>query len=80
MDNIYETQEKNKSKLLKEDILTEREFYLEDSEFYLKDSDFYPPADNRTLDVHRRIYKGRDFEEYANYIYDLYEEEGFYED
>lgn len=73
MDNIYETQEKNKGKLLKEDILTEKDFYL-------KDSDFYPPADNRTLDIHRRIYKGRDFEEYASYIYDLYEEEGFYED
>lgn len=66
MDNIYETQEKNKGKLLKEDILTEREFY--------------PPADNRTLDIHRRIYKGKDFEEYANYIYNLYEEEDFYED
>lgn len=58
-----------KNKLLYKDELTEESFYL-------KDSDFYPPADNRTF----HIYSGQDFEEYAEYIYDLYEEEGFYED
>ena len=49
---------------------------LKDSELYLTEKDFYPPADNRTF----HVYKGEEFIEYASYIYDLYEEEGFYED
>lgn len=42
----------------------------------LKDSDFYPPSDNRTF----HMYHDEEFLEYTEYIYDLYESEGFYED
>lgn len=72
MDNIYETQ--NKNKMSYNDELTEK--------------DFYPPADNRMLhtyniedfeDEEEYIKYIKEFEEYTEYIYDLYEEEGFYE-
>lgn len=68
MDNL-------KDKLLYEDELTEESFYPKDRDFYSEDNDFYPPEDNRIF----HIYSGQEFEEYAKYIYDLYEEEGFYE-
>lgn len=68
-----ETQNKNKKLNNK---LKGSELYLTENDFYLKDSDFYPPADNRTF----HMYHSKEFMEYASYIYDLYEEEGFYED
>lgn len=68
MDNFNTKQEAYRSKLYKERK-------DKDSDFCLKDSDFYPPADNRTF----HMYTGEEFEEYTEYIYDFYEDEGFYE-
>ena len=48
--------------------------------YYLSEEDFYPPSDDRTLE--RYIYDTGHtvkFDEYAKYIYDLYEEEDYYE-
>jgi hypothetical protein len=46
----------------------------------LVEEDFYPAHDNRTLQSYIRDVRGGDsFEEYAEYIFDLYEEEGYYE-
>lgn len=82
MDNFNTKQEAYRSKLYKERkdkdndfCSTDSDFCLIDSDFCLKDSDFYPPSDNRTF----HMYAGKEFEEYTEYIYDLYEDEGFYE-
>lgn len=48
--------------------------------YYLSEEDFYPPSDNRTLKSY--IYDVKyspNFVEYAKFIYDLYEEEDYYE-
>ena len=86
MGNIYEIQKKlNKiqNKTHKKDsefCLKDSGFYLKDSEFCLKDSDFYPPADTRMLcSLIEDIDEENNYLEYAEFIYDLYEEEGYYE-
>lgn len=64
---IKEEKEKTivKNKWMQNDILT--------------DEDFYPPFDDRTIHTYmREIYNG-EFFEYAEYIYDLYESEDYYE-
>ena len=51
-----------------------------DDDFCLTDSDFYPPYDDRILESYIEDIEDSDsFEEYARYIFDLYEEEGYYE-
>ena len=75
MDNFNTKQEAYRSKLYKERKDKDSDFYSTDNDFYLTDSDFYPPSDNRTF----HMYAGKEFEEYTEYIYDLYEDEGFYE-
>ena len=46
----------------------------------LNEEDFYPPSDDRVLESYiEDIEDGINFAEYAEYIYDLYEEEGYYE-
>lgn len=52
-------------------------FILDD--YILNEEDFYPPSDNRTLKTNiKEMYKG-EFEEYTEYIFDLYESEDYYE-
>lgn len=47
--------------------------------YILSEEDFYPPSDNRTLKTNiKEMYKG-EFEEYTEYIFDLYESEDYYE-
>lgn len=72
MGNIYEIQKKlNK---------IQNKTHKKDSEFCLKDSDFYPPADTRMLcSLIEDIDEENNYLEYAEFIYDLYEEEGYYE-
>ncbi len=42
--------------------------------------DFYPPSDNRTLKSNvRDIYGGDNFADYCEYIFELLEEEEYYE-
>lgn len=61
-------------------IEKEENFCLKDSDFCLKEESFYPPADNRYLQsLVEDINDEDNFVEYAKFIYDLYEEEGFYE-
>lgn len=53
---------------------------LKDSDFYLKDRDFYPPQDDRVLtSLIEDIDEEDNFENYAKFIYCLYEKEGYYE-
>lgn len=64
-------------------ILNSREnniINLEDDDFYLTEEDFYPPSDDRVLKA--GIYQIKNdvsFEEYTEYIFDLYEREKYYE-
>lgn len=46
----------------------------------LTEEDFYPPSDDRvwTSNVYD-IYGGDNFADYTEYIFDLYESEGYYE-
>ena len=60
--------------------IQEEEFCLKDSDFYLTEESFYPPADNRCLQsLIEDINNEDNFIEYAKFIYDLYEDEGYYE-
>lgn len=46
----------------------------------LSEVDFYPPSDNRFLKSYiYDISNGDNFNDYATHIYDLYEEEEYYE-
>ena len=77
MENFYDTQN-GTNKINNE--LNDNEFCLKDSDFCLKDSDFYPPSDDRVLRSYiRDVCEDNNFREYAEYIYDLYEEENYYE-
>lgn len=47
---------------------------------YLTEADFYPPTDNRVLESNvKDIVGGDNFADYCEYIFDLLEEEGYYE-
>lgn len=72
MGNIYEIQKKlNK---------TQNKPYENELNIELTEKSFYPPADTRILhSLIEDIGEGNNYLEYAEYIYDLYEEEGFYE-
>lgn len=51
-----------------------------EEDFYLTEESFYPPADNRCLQsLIEDINNEDNFIEYAKFIYDLYEDEGYYE-
>lgn len=46
----------------------------------LTDNDFYPPSDNRVLKSYIEDINGGDnFADYCEYIFKLYEEEGYYD-
>lgn len=46
----------------------------------LREEDFYPPSDDRTFKSNvYDIYGGDNLADYAEYIFGLYEEEGYYE-
>ena len=46
----------------------------------LNEEDFYPPQDNRMLQsLIEDIFGGDNFFEYTKYIFDLHEEEEYYE-
>ena len=74
----YENQnETNEIKYIKE---LADDFCSSEKDFCLTDSDFYPPADDRYLESFIEDINDEDnFVEYSKYIFDLYEEENFYE-
>lgn len=46
----------------------------------LTEADFYPPSDDRVLKSNiEDIYGGDTFADYCGYIFNLYEEEGYYD-
>ena len=46
----------------------------------LTDSDFYPPSDNRVLKSYiEDVDEENNFADYCKYIFDIYEEEGYYD-
>ncbi len=52
----------------------------EDIYDYLTEESFYPPLDNRYLESYIEDIDGGDnFAEYCEYIFELLEEEGYYE-
>jgi hypothetical protein len=71
MENFYDVQNGTVNKM---------DDKLKDSTVYLTESDFYPPSDDRVLRSYiRDVCEDNNFREYAEYIYDLYEEENYYE-
>lgn len=72
MGNIYEIQKKlNKM---------QSKTYENEPNIELTEESFYPPADTRTLhSLIEDIGENNNYLEYAEYIYDLYEEENYYE-
>ena len=51
-----------------------------DKFYYLTENDFNQPTDNRVLkSVVEDIYGGDNFEDYCQYIFELLEEEGYYD-
>ena len=54
--------------------------YLKDNDFTLSESDFYPPSDNRVLKSYIEDIDGGDnFTDYCEYIFELLEEEEYYD-
>ena len=48
--------------------------------FQLTEVDFYPPSDDRVLESYvEDIEDGENFADYCEYIFELLEEEGYYE-
>lgn len=80
-ENQNEVNETKHIEKLDEDFcLKDSDIYLKDSDFYLTEESFYPPVDNRYLQsLVEDINDEDNFVEYAKFIYDLYEEEGYYE-
>lgn len=75
MGNFYEIQ-KNIINKMDDKINYELESELNE----LTKESFYPPADTRTLhSLIEDIDEDNNYLEYAEFIYDLYEEEGYYE-
>lgn len=74
-------------KIMFSDKLSKKDFYplsidnKQDScEYLLTENDFYPPSDNRFLKSYIEDIDGGDnFAEYCEYIFEIYEEEGYYE-
>lgn len=53
---------------------------LKEDDFCLTEEDFYPPHDNRTFDSYiEDVECGDNFADYCKYIFELYEEEGYYD-
>lgn len=51
-----------------------------DDDYYLSEQDFYPPSDDRTWKSYvEDIEDGDNFADYCEYIFELYEEEGYYD-
>lgn len=47
---------------------------------YLTEEDFYPPSDNRYLESYiQDIYDGDNFADYCGYIFEVLEEEEYYD-
>lgn len=58
-------------------ILKNRNKWLND--YVLSEEDFYPSTDDRKIQTYiEEMYDG-EFDEYAEYIYDLYESEDYWE-
>lgn len=66
-----------------EDILDKQEYKYDYKSIRftsLKEKDFYPPSDDRVWESYvEDIEDGDNFADYCEYIFDLLEEEGYYE-
>lgn len=63
-----------------EEELCEQEFCSEDIDFCLTEIDFYPPPDNRVWTSNIEDVDGGDnFADYCEYIFELLEDEGCYD-
>lgn len=74
-------------KIMFSDRLNKKDYYplslddkQNDDEYILTESDFYPPSDDRCLKSYiEDIYDGDNFAEYCEYIFEIYEEEEYWE-
>ena len=57
----------------------QHESKIKDEDLYLSETDFYPQTDKRELKSLIYNYYDETFADYAEYIFDLYEEEDWYE-
>ena len=65
--------------MINDNYIDQYESKIKDENLCLNESDFYPPADNRKLKSLIYDLHGETFADYAEYIFDLYEEEDWYE-
>ena len=74
-------------KIMFSDELNKKDYYplpLDDrqsnNEYYLTEEDFYPPYDNRHLESYVEDIDGGDnFFEYCEYVFDIFEEENYWD-
>lgn len=72
LDDISEEQYRNS--------LSNKRFRLKNNNLYLTEEDFYRPSDDRVLESYIEDIDGGDnFADYCEYIFELYEEEGYYD-
>ena len=72
---------KNNHNML-DDILNKQYYnhYSKQDDYCLSEIDFYPPSDDRVLESYVEDIDGGDnFADYCEYIFELYEEEDYYE-
>lgn len=69
------------NKYMFNDVLTGQSYRpLDDMDFCITESDFYPPSDDRVLKSYVDDIDGGDnFIDYCEYIFDLLDEEGYYD-
>ena len=74
-------------KIMFSDKLNKKDYYplslddkQNDDEYLLTENDFYPPSDDRILVSYLEDIDGGDnFAEYCEYIFEIYEEEDYYD-
>ena len=73
---------KNKYKHMIREALRRQDYHTPnyESENVLNERDFYPPPDNRVWETYIEDIDGGDnFADYCEYIFDIYEEEGYFD-
>ena len=69
------------NKLDRQEHSTEERISLKKNDFYLTEEDFYPPYDDRVLESYVEDIEGGDnFADYCKDIFELLEEEEYYEE
>ena len=69
---LYDTYDRN--------TFSTKDYYKMDDESYLTERDFYPHSDDRVVESYVEDIDGGDnFADYCEYIFEMYEEEGYWD-